>query len=199
MESPAGLSSFVYVPRAANLLKDRAEHIRRLQTEIATKDGWLATAQAEHQRLLELHRAQKAELEDSNRWAQEIERDLRACGQRVVDLQKELAHEHEVARRAAAVYEPKIAELEAELVARTEWAQETEQRLTAELQQQTAELARAVELLDRAEATVEERTRWALDLQRRCEELEAKVARVEASRWVKLGRAFRIGPELRKA
>jgi SAM-dependent methyltransferase len=192
-------AAFVYVPRVANLLRERAAHIDRLQTEVVTKDGWLAAAQAEHQRLLELHRAQKAELEKNNQWAQEIERDLRACGQRIVDLQKELAEEHALARQAAAAYEPRIAALEAELVERTLWAQETERRLTAELQHQTGELALAVELLDRAEATVEERTRWALDLQRKCEELEAKVARVQASRWVKLGRAFRVGPELRKA
>ena len=58
------------------------------------------------------------------------------------------------------------------------------------------ELARCVELLDKAESTVVERTNWALQLQRDLEQAQAKLAMARASRWVKLGRMIKVGPEL---
>ena len=65
------------------------------------------------------------------------------------------------------------------------------------------ELARAVDVLHNAEKELEERTAWALRLdeeKRQLEEarrgLEQQLAMVRASRWVKLGRRFGLGPEL---
>ena len=66
----------------------------------------------------------------------------------------------------------------------------------AELEARSRELAECVQLLDRAEATVVERTEWAQRLDAQVRELEARLAAVRASRWVRLGRAFGLGPEL---
>jgi hypothetical protein len=55
-----------------------------------------------------------------------------------------------------------------------------------------------VELLDRAENTVKERTNWALELQRERDASEAELAKVRASRWVRVGHAFGVGPEITK-
>jgi hypothetical protein len=93
--------------------------------------------------------------------------------------------------------------LNAELRQRTDWAVETEQRLsselalrTADLQQQTAELGKCVEVLHQTEAALEERTRWALQLDEEKSRLESMVQSVQFSRWLKLGRAIGLGPEL---
>ena len=51
-------------------------------------------------------------------------------------------------------------------------------------------------LLDRAEATVVERTVWAQRLQTRIEAIEAQLAMIRQSRWVKLGRAVGLGPRV---
>ena len=74
-----GNPTFLYVPRVANVLRERERHIAKLEGELATKDQWLDKAQAdlaefdrEHQKLLVMFREQKEELERSNRWAEEL-------------------------------------------------------------------------------------------------------------------------------
>ncbi len=60
------------------------------------------------------------------------------------------------------------------------------------------ELARCVEVLHQAEKTLEERTAWAAGLQAEANELGRRLGMYEASRWVKLGRQFRLGPQFDK-
>ena len=48
MTAQTGAPTFIYIPRAANVLKERATHIDRLRQELDTKDGWLRAAQEEH-------------------------------------------------------------------------------------------------------------------------------------------------------
>src|SRR5579885_1657813 len=54
-----GNPTFVYVPRAANVLRERERHISLLEQELATKNQWLAQAQREHQDLLDRHRPRR--------------------------------------------------------------------------------------------------------------------------------------------
>jgi hypothetical protein len=183
-----GAPTFVYLPSGANLLRQRLAHIRLLDDEVARKSAWLAALEKEHAETVELFRAQKEELEKRNRWAEELNRELEATRQRVAQLQDEVIAEQKAAAQAVAV-------LEQENERKTQWALETEQRLTA----QTAELAKAVELLDTAEKTVEERTEWALRLDRERADYERRLSLVQASRWVRIGRAFGLGPEVGKA
>ncbi len=191
---PSGLW---WAPRAANVLWERERHIEALEKELAQKDGWLEEARREKQELLEMFRSQTAELERSNRWAASLDEQLAAARQRIVALQQELAEQQEAGRRMAAGYEAKIAELDEELRRRAERALELERLLEAaqgELAQRVAELAECVRLLDKAEATVVERTQWAQQLEARVRALEARLAAFRASRWVRLGRLAGLGP-----
>ena len=158
-----GAPTYVYLPRAANILRERELHIERLSQELATKNNWIAQLTEERQKLLDLLRKQKEELEERNRWAEELNGQLEEAGARIRKLQDELQ-------------------------AATRWAQETDRRL-----------AECVNLFEEAEKTVKERTEWALKLQQQVDGLEAELNRIRASRWVRLGRAFGVGPEVRGA
>jgi len=183
--TPIDVPSFVYVPQAANLLRERQLHIRRLEGELSTKNEWLDKTRIEHAALVELHDVQTRELRASNEWAQELNRKVSRNGARILELQDELETQHREGARVASEYQARVDELERELQARTAWAQDFERRV--------AELTR---LLDTAEATVVERTNWALSIQTDLERAQAQVAMARSSRWMKLGRAFNLGPEL---
>ena len=205
-----GAPTFVYVPRAANVLREREHHIAKLEGELATKDKWLEKAQQdlmefdrEHQKLLEMFRQLKEELERSNQWAESLNQELEERRGRVEALQEELARDQENARKLAEGYAAKVAEMETDLRAKTQWAIDTETRLTAEVEQQTAALVKAVDQLHRTEKDLDERTVWAQSLAeeaRKWEEearkLQGQVTIYQASRWVKLGRKVGLGPDV---
>ncbi len=185
------MRSFVFVPKATNLLREREEHIRLLQQQ-------LARARADRDSVLELFRRQTAELEDHNRWADQLNGELTGVKERVVELQGELAREQTAAAEMSVAYGKKIGELEHESNARLCWGKETEERLNAEVQRKVAELAECVRLLDFAEATVRERTLWAQSEESKRRELEAILNAVRSSRWVKMGRQVGLGPAIQE-
>ncbi len=76
--------SFVYVPKAANMLRERELHVEALERQ-------LADIKADRQALLELFRQQTRELEERNQWAQRLDMDLKTAGERIVALQTEAA------------------------------------------------------------------------------------------------------------
>ncbi|HXM39770.1 MAG TPA: methyltransferase domain-containing protein [Bryobacteraceae bacterium] len=178
-----GNPTFVYVPSAANVLRERETHIALLESELRRKDDWLADAQRDLANLDRRHRKLTAELEESNKWAARLDGELAADGARIRELQEELA-----AGQAAA--QAKIIELDAENRTKSEWAQQVNAQLDAKVR----ELARCVEYLHQAEKTVEERTRWAQGLNAEVEQVRRKLAHLEASRWVRLGRRVGLGP-----
>lgn len=171
-------AAYVYVPEAANAIREKLVHIDRLQGEIAAKDDWLADQQTAHQALLVKHRQLKDELERSNVWAGTLNTQIRQL-------------------------ESDIEELHQAVIAANQNAD-----------QQTAALAGCVEALHKVESELEARTNWALDLDQQREKLEAALleanaAREEAkrllentvgslreSRWIRLGRAVGVGPDL---
>jgi SAM-dependent methyltransferase len=153
--------AFLYAPRAANLLREREEHIRLLESELGEVRSWLDQTTHDRNSLLAAHS----------------------------ELQKQFAAEQ---ARAAEI----IVDLNQENQRKTKWAIQTEQRLNADLARQTAQLAEAVRLLDRAEATVIERTDWARKLEAQLHETAAQLALVRQSRWLKLGRQLGLGPQL---
>jgi SAM-dependent methyltransferase len=184
----AGNPTFVYVPSAANVLRERETHIALLEGELRQKDDWLEQAKGELLALDQEHRKLTAELEQSNRWAESLNRELEARIARILDLQKE----QESVQAVVQGYEAKIAELEEENRAKTKWAE----GLDSELAGKMRELAQCLEYLHQAEKTVEERTRWGQGLQADVERLRGQLALVEASRWVRLGHSVGLGPEL---
>ena len=205
-----GNPTFVYVPRAANVLRERERHIALLEGELATKDQWLDKAQRdlaefdrEHQKLLAMHRGLLEDLERANLWAAALDRELEERRARVAAMQEELSAEQESARRTAAGYAAKVADLELDIRAKTQWAIDTETRLTAEVNQQTAALETAVAQLHSTEKELDERTAWALELQEEARRWQAEARRLadqvalfRASRWVKLGRRVGLGPDI---
>jgi ubiquinone/menaquinone biosynthesis C-methylase UbiE len=188
--------SFLYVPKVANILREREQHIALLEQELVRAKLWLSKTQGERDTLIELHRRQKDELETRNRWAQQLSAELEASGQRVVDLQNDFAAEQQAAIALAGAYEAKVWELQEENREKTAWALDTEARLAQELRAKCDELAECVRLLEAAENTMEERTLWAQRAERQREELAASLNRVRASRWIKLGRSLGLGPAI---
>jgi len=194
-----GNPTFVYIPRSANVLRERERHIAKLESELAVKNQWLEKCQQdlaefdrEHQKLLGMFRDLKAELERSNAWAAELNSELEERRARVAELQEELAREQENARRTVAAYDAKVEEVENDLRSKIAWAQDAEARLAVEI----AEKKQAVDALHQAEKELEERTAWALKLTEEQRRLAGQVALYQASRWVKLGRKVGLGPQL---
>lgn len=177
--------AFVFVPEAANLLRERERHIRLLEGELTQVRTWLEETTASRNELLAEHQSLKEHLEERNRWARELETELHAAQDHLKVMQGEQ-------ERAAAI----IADLNEENRAKTEWALETERRLTAELAERAAQFAETVKLLDAAESTVVERTEWAQRLDAQLQDLAARMEMVRQSRWLKLGRTVGLGPDL---
>jgi SAM-dependent methyltransferase len=183
------LAALLYVPKAANLLRERERHIRLLQEELAQVKAWLEQSIQDRDQLLQKHTGLQEHLDKQNQWTLELEHNWRAAQDRIVQLQNEL-------QQTTAGYEAQIATLAEENRRKTQWALDTEERLTAELQSRTAELAQTVRLLDAAEARVVERTQWAQRLDQQLQEQMALLEMIRQSRWLQMGRAFGLGPRL---
>lgn len=78
-----GAPTFVYLPRAANILREREEHIGLLERQLAEKN-------TDYQRLLEAHRRQTEELEEHNRWAERLNAELADARAAIARLDEEL-------------------------------------------------------------------------------------------------------------
>ena len=192
------VTPFVFVPRAANVLREREQHIRKLEKELAQTKLWLDQLISDHKTLQDIHQDLTAHLDKQNRWAQELEGNWKSAQQRVAQLQDELQAEQAASEKMAAGYAKKVADLEEENRQKTAWAIDTETRLTADLAARAEQLADTVRRLDAAEATVIERTEWAQRLDAQLQQLHAQLDLIRQSRWIRLGRTFRVGPNLDK-
>lgn len=177
--------SFVYVPKAANMLREREQHVQLLEQQLARTKRWLAEAQAERDTLLDLYRKQTDDLVERTRWAEKLGAELDGLGEI-------LTNERKQADAHARGYEAKVTHLEGENLAKTEWAMAT----VASLEEKSRELAECVRLLEAAETTVEERTLWAQRTEKLRSDLATQLDLIRQSRWVKLGRKFGLGPNL---
>jgi ubiquinone/menaquinone biosynthesis C-methylase UbiE len=186
---PAVTRSFLYVPRAANVLREREHHIKLLEKD-------LGHSIEEHNDLAAKHTALVQHLEEQNHWAQDLEQRWKDTQQRVVQLQEEFRLEQERAAQVAAGYAAKVAELETENREKTKWAMNTERTLNAELINQSGQFAETLRLLDKAEQTVVERTQWAQKLDEQLRQMQAQMEMIRQSRWVKMGRVAGLGPKV---
>ena len=121
----AGSPTFIYVPRAANVLRERERHIAKLEEELARKDQWLGQAQRDLAEFDLQHKKQKEELERSNQWAASLNREVEERRRRVVDLQAELGEQTQWALRQVKELELAVEALhqtERDLEERTAWA-----------------------------------------------------------------------------
>jgi SAM-dependent methyltransferase len=191
-----GNPAFLYVPRVANVLRERERHIAKLEGELSTKDQWLGKAQADLAEFDRQHREQKEELERSNRWAEGLNAALTARDARVNALQEELARDQETARGVVARYNAKVAALEQEGREKAQWALDIEARLTGEIGKFADALATTSATLEQTEKDLQQRAAWALRLEEEKRQLEDQLIMVRASRWIKLGRKVGLGPAL---
>jgi SAM-dependent methyltransferase len=181
--------NFLYLPSASNLLREREHHIQSLERE-------LASARAERDAMIDQTAIQKSDLEQSNRWATQLDADWKAALVRVAQVQNELSAAQTRATEVAADYARKVADLEQDNREKTAWALETERRLSAELSAKCDELFEAVQFLERSEKTVVERTEWAQRTQAQVDQLQAELRMIRDSRWIKIGRTVGLGPRV---
>ncbi len=190
---------FFWISSSANLLRERDRHIALLRGEIDLKTKWerqtrdeLGERNREYEEILKRHQGLQDDLETLNRWALKQDDLLRERGDRIVALQNEAADAHRDYANMAAEYEKQVALLRKAHQDAAKWVQETEQRLTAELDQRGAMLAQCVELLHAAEQTIEERTAWAQNLDRDLATWRERFEAVRQLRWVRLGTRLRL-------
>lgn len=170
--------SFVYVPKAANMLRERELHVEALECQ-------LAAIKADRDALLDLFRQQTRELEERNEWAMQLNAELKTSGDRIVALQNELVE-------LAAGYRAQLEHMEEQDRIKTEWGR----KASADFDAKCQELAECVRLLEASDLTVRERTIWAQTAEAERAELAARLEMVRASRWLKLGRQVGLGPDL---
>ncbi len=106
-----GAPTFLYVPRAANVLRERERHIESL-------NGQVAELRQDRDKLLEMFRRQTDELEERNRWAEKLNQELERAGSAIRGLQAEAAELAEDARKKAEwalALDRQVRELEAQL------------------------------------------------------------------------------------
>ena len=196
------LEGFCWIPGTGNILREREHHIALLTGEVQLKTEWLERSRneidernREYDQLLSNFRALNAQLEERNRWAAAAWEEAERRGARVLELQRELASEKTKFTGIAAAYESKIAELDETNRAKTEWALETERRLSLEIDERSLELASCVDLLNQAERTVVERTHWAQSLQKDLTERDVQLSALRSANWVKAGARLKLVPE----
>ncbi len=206
---PLAVNSFVWIPGTGNILREREHHIELLTGEVALKTEWLNRSKAElddrnreYDELLTNVRSLNAQIEERNEWAAAAQLEANQRAFRIAELQDELAREQAAAAKTVAGYEAKIAELEEVNRVKTAWALETDRRLTdtenrleQEIHERAEDLAQCVAHIDRAEQTVVERTLWAQGLQRELDALNAQLASLRATNWVKAGAKLKLLPE----
>jgi Methyltransferase domain len=190
-----GAPQYLYLPTATNVLREREQHIAKLEVELAQKDSWLEDLKQKHAQLHSIHQDHAAELLKATKWALAIETDLTAAQERIAALQEELQQQQTAAAHTVAGYEGKIAALEAELADRTDRALLLQRQLEAGLAAKVEELGACVELLHQAETTVEERTVWARQLEQTIQHLQDTLTAAQGSRWIRLGRKLGVGPD----
>lgn len=172
---------FAWAPQSGNVLRERELHIAKLEGELAKKDAWLQTTLANHATLQAEHERTVTQLEESNRWAAQLNARIGELDLRIAQLQREAA---ELEREAAERLEW-IRRTEADIAAHRAWAG----RLEGELAEKTAHVRILL-------AEGEELKGHITHLQGDVVNLKHERALVAQSRWIRLGKTLHVGPVL---
>jgi ubiquinone/menaquinone biosynthesis C-methylase UbiE len=169
---------FAWVPESGNVLRERERHVAKLEDELAEKDKWLSRCLSEHAELQRAHEKANQELEQQNRWAQQL--NLRIAEQ-----------------------EDRISELQNEAIERLDWLRSVETNATAmelglrewagRLETELAEKVTHVKILMSDNADL---TNTIEGLLAAIQDMKAERTQVAQSRWMRLGRAIHLGPVL---
>lgn len=119
LQPQTGAPTYVYVPGAANILREREQHIQKLEAELATKNEWLAAVQSERDEMLQIHTLDEKAVKEAQEWAARLDKELATARELLTARDKELAECVKLIDKA-----------EATVVERTNWAQELDRELT---------------------------------------------------------------------
>ena len=107
-----GKPTFVYVPRAANVLRERERHIGVLLDELEIKKQWIEERDARIGQL-------QSEVEAANQWAANTDQEIQRERAAFAAMQEELT-------RTVAAYRKRVGELEHEVEELAQWGKNTE-------------------------------------------------------------------------
>ena len=191
--APPTYEPFVYLPAAANFLREKDTHIKLLQ--------------ARERELVEMVRQQQREYDTQNQWCLALNRELQDTQKHYRALDEEFRERTLWAQRLSAEISQKderIASLQAELEERTaralrlgleHWA--LEQELRERIVWASAENSQRDERIASLEAELNERTAWALRLNEEHRSLGQRIVSLQAEFDERTAWALRLNEELK--
>jgi SAM-dependent methyltransferase len=187
------LEPFLYVPAAANLLRERERHVHKLELELDDVRRWLEETTRSRNLLLARQSELEKDARDKAAWALEMDGLLKDARAKVEEMAASHAASITAANHVLQQLNAEIERLNEEGKKLGEWGRTTSTELAAARN----DLKQTVEKLDRAEATVIERTEWAQRASAEADSLQGQLARMRESRWMKLGRTLGLGPDVK--
>jgi len=173
-----GNPTFVYVPRAGNVLRERERHIGLLDGELAQKDEWLEKSQRDLAEFELEHNKLLHDLEQSNQWADTLNEEVAERRKRVDELQRELAREQENAQA-------RIREVEEELARQQEAAQAqivaTERELASAQANAQAQIDQFEKALAHEQANAQALAREQANAQAQIQRVETELSREQSN------------------
>jgi len=154
-----------------------------LQRELKTKTEWAVSLDEELGRARQVLETRRQEHEETVAWARSLEGDLSTARQALEARQQELNERTLWAQQL----DREIERLESVAAGLQAEREQLGADLEAEREQRTAER-------EQLQATVEERTAWALRLDAEAESLRADMRLILGSIWYRLGKKLRLGP-----
>ena len=191
---------YAWMPATGNVLREREQHIARLEGELVQKDEWLAQLKADHATLHEAHEKALADVISRSLWAEKANEQVRRGHQMIQDMREEAEQRlawvrtletrtAELETSIAAAYS-EIERLGHEVLARTNWARSLEQQLETRTQHV---LIQKHEIEDNR-AAITHLLEEVAGARKQIAALEAERAQVAKSKWVRLGRSLKLGP-----
>lgn len=182
---------------------ERGHRVEQLQDEVAQSTAWARARDAEAEersaRVIEL----QEEVARATEWARSRDAEAEERGARILELQAEMQREQQLhaaevleMEASRAGYEAAIAQWRLDKEASDRWAMDTERRLSAERDEAREAFAgKQIEY----ESALERIAALEADLGRIREQMtdaNARLDMIAQSRWVRLGRGLRVGPEI---
>lgn len=182
---------------------ERGQRVVELQQELERSNTWAQARDAEaverSRRVEEL----QEEVAKATAWAQmrdveviQLQEELTVATDWARSLDAKLVKREQQQQEIAAVYEAAIEQWRRDKDASDQWAMETERRLSAErdsareaFQGKQLEYENALQRIAALQADLEQ-------LRAQMNDANARMEMIAQSRWVRLGRSFRVGPEL---
>lgn len=190
---------FVFAPSSTNVLRERLEHIAKLDGELTKKDEWLRETMESRDTLQARHDALTEELNRANKWAEDLNREVSERDHRLAErdslvstLQEELDTRYAWAadlNREIFLRNSRIATLQEELDTRLAWVGDLE----AEISRNRSEIGRLQREIARNQ---EERISQVRDLESQISQGAAEIQRLNTESEERRQTAQKLADEL---